>query len=97
MENELQWEYHALNRFEAMKRLFENKDFNELFFEDYMKESLIQLSYNFGAQPSSRNDYAEQITSRTHFRNFIDAVIADGMQAQKVIEQSNQVEEDEYV
>ena len=84
---ELEYEYKAKELKDRMVRLLSNKDFEVLFVEDFLKDSLVQLGYNFGVQPNLRNSLAEQITARTYVKQFIDGIITDGVNAEDVIAQ----------
>jgi hypothetical protein len=94
MPEDLEYENYAVNRMEKMARLYENPDFKELFIDGYMTEDMIQLGHNFGSNPSSRSNIAEDFVARSKFKSYIDGIFTEGVSARKTIIES-QMEGDE--
>ena len=91
MDNELQWEYEAVNVLNAMKRLIDNEDFKRIFMDGYMKEDLVQLGLNVANVPLERRKFLEeQMLARGVFRQYIDGIITSGLEAEKAINEAEQ-------
>jgi hypothetical protein len=90
MPEELAYEVDAVNQSNRLRRLFENEDFNLLFTEGYMKEDMIQLAHNFGAQAGERTKLAEQMIARNVFKGYVDGILTAGFAAERTIREFNE-------
>ena len=78
----------------AMKRLQENKDFQLIFDEKYIKDWAITQTYNMATYAQqSRIGVLEQMLARSTFSQFCDGLIEDGRIAVDVLQQIKEEEE----
>lgn len=89
MGKDLEYEYDALEKGNAINRLLENEDFKTLFIEGFLKDDLIYLGLNMvNVQSDKRISLQEQLVSRGIVKQYIDGLIVQGIEAKRIIEES---------
>ena len=81
---------NAISKMKCLNRLRDNKDFQELFEEDYLIQEasrvVLMKAHVSMDNPASQERLSNQIIAIGWFRNYLSTVIGYGQQAQKAID-----------
>lgn len=85
---------HKIDLADALKRLFENKDFKLVIQEDYLKEYALQLVQLNAAQSAYLNkEFGEYLKAKLAsigaLQNYFQAIIAEGESAREEANNDN--------